>query len=64
MHKCPHGEPRSICESVTHSCLEKKVYIKGTGGGGAGLLSLALISVQMLLLTQVRSKGTMAFREV
>ena len=42
----PCGEPKSICEYVTHTCLGKKIILRALGVGGEGLLSFVLISVQ------------------
>ena len=42
----PRGEPKSICEYVTHTCLGKKIILRALGVGGESLLSFVLISVK------------------
>ena len=42
----PRGEPKSICEYVTHTCLGKKIILRALRVGGEGLLSFVLISVK------------------
>lgn len=64
MHRYLFRRPRSTCESVILSHLEKKAYIKDRGGRGRVFFPLSLLVVQTTVSGIAEEQGNAGFQKV